>query len=101
MQFEVSLIGTWVHSPEESSQLVEIYRRPASPPVRSRGKRKLTFNENGSLTVTRPNEVDRTESLSGTWKVDNHVIQLCFEGTRESFEILECGRDQLKLARVS
>jgi hypothetical protein len=68
---ESSLAGDWVHSHEEDSGNLMVFR-PATyafPP--SRGRYEYRLEPGGVMQVGRPGPTDKRESGGGTWSLED------------------------------
>lgn len=100
-QCRKELINTWQFSSEESTNENEVYRpiSYALPPAR--GRRLLTFREDGSFTQTSIGRDDRRPEQSGRWSlVSNRQLVLATQdaGVVER-TIVRCGPQELVLKR--
>jgi hypothetical protein len=98
------ILGHWIHSHEEESESVRVYRRSgyAFPP--SRGRTGLEFRENGRLVYHGIRRGDGSEPLSGSWRLDGqNLIRIDVENDQvEPFTlvIMSCGDDILKVSKT-
>jgi len=79
------LIGEWIHSREEDSEGVEVYRRPefAFPPAR--GREGFELRADGSWIERRPGPTDVPESSpAGGWELAGSTLRLAAPDSGES-----------------
>ncbi len=61
------VLGVWLHSHEDDTPTVSIYRPRDFPFPRSRGRSGLEFREDGTVVEYRPGADDRSRPTTGTW----------------------------------
>jgi hypothetical protein len=93
------LLGSWVHSHEESRE--ELVLRPAEtkmPP--SRGRQTYEFRGDGTFEEGGPGPTDRTETTSGRWSIDGDTLLLTYQDDRpdQAFHVVP-GAKRLALRR--
>ena len=98
-----ALVGHWVHSHEEDSEGVRVFR-PRSfhfPP--SRGRRAIDLRRDGTVGHTRPGPTDRRQASEGRWEIEGHALKLFpAPGARptEVLRIASAAPDRLVLRRA-
>ncbi|MFI2280833.1 hypothetical protein [Nocardia beijingensis] len=64
----IPILGIWVHSHEEDTATVSIYRPCDFPFPRSWGRCGLEFGEDGTVVEYRPGADDRARVTTGSWR---------------------------------
>lgn len=97
-----AIFKQWIHSREEDTEGVRVYR-PSDynfPP--SRGREGFEIKENGEFIRYGIGPTDRRQKITGTWKVEeNNKIRVTFEGQRQesyTIQILSCDEGVLKVS---
>ncbi len=70
------LEGTWVHSHEESTQDRIVLRSPDYDFPPSRGRRAITFNMDGEVTLYAPGPDDRPTESIGEWSIKEKRLSI-------------------------
>ena len=84
------LCGCWVHSHEEDTGGVQVYRPDDHAFAPSRGRRRLELRRDGSLLETRAGADDRAQATHGRWELAGHTLRLFSdEGARSHARELE------------
>jgi hypothetical protein len=93
------LIKTWVHSHEEDTGGVQVFRPANYPFPPARGRDALGLESNGSLIKSIPGPDDRPTTLpAGTWKVDGKKLLLQQQsGPSKEYAIESVDADKLLL----
>jgi hypothetical protein len=79
------IFGRWIHSREEDTSDVMVFRPPsfAFPP--SRGREGIELRENGEFLDYRIGATDRSEAVTGQWHLEqDNIIDVDFPITRLS-----------------
>lgn len=71
---ESDLAGDWVHSHEEDSGNLMVFRPATHPFPPSRGRSQYRLEKGGSLQAVRPGPTDKRESVGGTWSLEEGSI---------------------------
>lgn len=91
----------WMHSREEDTQEMRIYRPSNYPFPPSRGREGFEMKENGEFISYGPGPTDRAQKRLGTWKLESgNRIVVTFEDPRwkpYTMEIIFCDREILKV----
>lgn len=93
----------WIHSHEEDSEGIKVYR-PSDynfPP--SRGREGFELKENGEFIIYGIGATDKYEAIVGTWKAEGeNKIQVSFDNQNEqsfTLDIVASDEDVLKIRR--
>jgi hypothetical protein len=73
---ESNVLGHWVHSHEEDSGNLMVFRPSTYPFPPSRGRSEYRLDANGILQSVRPGPTDKRESCGGTWSLEDGVLVL-------------------------
>ena len=91
----------WVHSFEEDTGDVKVYRPATYPFPRARGREGIEFLPEGSVVYSAIGRGDAPEPIRGQWRAEESgPVEIAFEGqAREPrrLEIVEAGDDILRL----
>ena len=97
------ILGHWIHSHEEDTQDVMVYR-PANynfPP--SRGRMGLEFREGGALVYHGIGRADGTEQSTGHWVIEEpNRIRINVDNERIQpfvLQVVSCNDQELKVKR--
>lgn len=92
------LIGTWMHSREESEGGLAVYRRTDYNFPRTRAPRRtLTLRSDGTADVGQPGPADRNVQSPCRWSLSDSKLVLTCPNNREEYEILSLAPDKLVL----
>ncbi|MES5820334.1 hypothetical protein [Streptomyces sp. RG80] len=95
------LIGTWVHSYEEDSPGVTVYRPAGYPLPPARGRRGLEFAADGTFTERPIGRGDAPGRRTGTWApadpADSRRLALSLPGAERRLEVLHVDDQVLKV----
>jgi hypothetical protein len=98
-----TMFRRWIHSREEDTKDVTVFR-PSSfafPP--SRGREGIEFRENGEFFHYRIGATDRSEAVAGQWHVErDNIIEVDFPTARLSpyrLVVISVDNDALKVRR--
>jgi hypothetical protein len=83
-----SLLGHWVHSHEEDSPGLRVYRPGSFQLPPSRGREELELNADGSCVVRGPGPVDVLEEAAGSWEVDGKTLRLTTGAAKRSMQVV-------------
>lgn len=64
------ILGRWIHSHEEDTQGVMVYRRKGYGFPPSRGRTGFELREGGKLTYFAIGRADGSEQFSGSWAIE-------------------------------
>jgi hypothetical protein len=74
------LLGQWLHSREEDTEVGKVYRRPthfSTPAFRGRSSRGIRsgyeFSSDGSLKRVDPGPTDVSRVTEGAWRIEDQV----------------------------
>ncbi len=81
---ESHLAQAWVHSHEEDTATVTVYRPANFPFPPSRGRKGFHLQPGGILTARKPGPTDQTVTATGKWKLAGEHLEIAArgEGTR-------------------
>jgi hypothetical protein len=95
------LIGRWLHSHEEDTSDVRVYRTEDYPFPPARGRDGFEFRPNGELVYLGIARADGTEEVNGRWTIDSsNRVRIEVESERiEPFtlEVIACDENALKV----
>jgi hypothetical protein len=81
------LVGHWVHSHEEDSGELKVFRPRSFQFPPSRGREELELKADGSSVVHSPGPVDVPEEAAGTWELEGETLRLDTGGAQRSMQI--------------
>jgi len=90
-----ALVGHWVHSHEEDSEGVRVFR-PRSfhfPP--SRGREELELDADGSSVARGPGPVDVPQEATGTWELEGETLRLTAGEEKRSLRVVTADPEKL------
>ncbi len=89
------LVGHWVHSHEEDSGELKVFRprRFEFPP--SRGRQELELKADGSTVVHSPGPVDVPEEAAGAWELEGETLRLDTGGAERSLRVVAAEPERL------
>jgi hypothetical protein len=92
------LVGRWIHSHEEDTGDVKVFRPStfAFPP--SRGREALELKPDGSSVVRSPGPTDVPEDRSGRWELEGRTLRLGGAGEGDparSIQVIAAEPDKL------
>ncbi|NEA98989.1 copper resistance protein NlpE [Streptomyces sp. SID13726] len=96
------LIGTWVHSYEEDTEDVAVYRPASRPLPPARGRRGLEFAADGTFTERPLGRGDAPATRTGRWKSaapDGSRLSLILPGAERQLEVLHVDDEVLKVRK--
>jgi hypothetical protein len=95
------LARAWVHSHEEDSAGIKVFRSPEHAFPRSRGRGSLELSPNGTAREGAPGPDDRRALSEGTWRQDGKVLTVELEnGVVKEFRIESVDADRLVLRPI-
>ena len=98
---EACLIGRWIHSHEEDTPNVQIYRPADYPFPPARGRDGLEFRAGGDLVYLGIARGDGTEASNGRWTIESpNRIRIEIENDRiepYTIEVISCDEEALKI----
>jgi hypothetical protein len=84
MELQVCILGSWLHSHEEDSESVSVYRPSDYDFPPSRGRAGFEFRPNGELLYLGIAPADGTLQEIGSWVVeDGNVVRIEIPSRRE------------------
>jgi hypothetical protein len=89
------LVGHWVHSHEEDSGDLRVFRPRSFQFPPSRGREELELKADGSSVVHSPGPVDVPEETAGTWELDRETLRLAAGGAERSMRIVAAEPEKL------
>lgn len=96
------LIGTWVHSHEEDTEGVAVYRPASRPLPPARGRRGLEFAADGTFTERPLGRGDAPGTRTGRWVAaspDGSRLALSLPGAERQLEVLYVDSEVLKVRK--
>jgi len=96
------LIGTWVHSYEEDTDDMAVYRPASHPLPPARGRRGLEFAADGTVTERPLGHGDAPGTRTGRWTpvaTDGSRLALTFSGAERQLEVLYVDQEVLKVRK--
>ncbi|MPY89398.1 MAG: hypothetical protein GEU99_15905 [Luteitalea sp.] len=100
-----ALFNRWIHSREEDSGEVTVFRPStfAFPP--SRGREGIELREGGELLHYRMGATDRPDAVAGRWRVErDNIIEVDFPTAQLSpyrLEVISVDNEALKVRRIT
>jgi len=91
------LVGTWVHSHEESHDGVQVYRPDGYPFPPSRGRTSFSLRADGTAVSGQPGPDDRGVLAPGTWQLEGTVLSLSSPEGTARYEVLAADTKHLEL----
>ncbi len=94
-----TLLGRWLHSHEEDTD-VELVYRPATyrfPP--SRGRAGFELRPDGTAADIRIGPTDRREESPGTWRLEGNSLILERAGHSQVLTLVGVAPDRLRVSR--
>jgi hypothetical protein len=89
------LVGHWVHSHEEDSGELKVFRLRSFQFPPSRGREELELKADGSTVVHSPGPVDVPEEAAGTWELEGETLRLATGGAERSMRVVAAGPERL------
>ena len=89
------LIGHWVHSHEEDSGDLKVFRPRSFQFPPSRGREELELKADGSTVVHSPGPVDVPEEAAGTWELEGETLRLAAGGAERSMQVVAAEPERL------
>ena len=74
------LTQNWLHSHEEDTDEISVFRPASFQFPRSRGRRGFELHSDGTATIRQPGPTDRTELSNGKWGVTGRQLELSASG---------------------
>jgi hypothetical protein len=97
------LFKRWVHSHEEDTDEVRVFRPQGYPLPPARGRRGFELRENGEFVQYGIGRADKSEATVGRWKPEGEAqASVSFPGERldpYALEIVSLDEDKLTLKR--
>lgn len=102
-----ALFRRWVHSFEEDSGGVAVYRPESFPFPLARGRDGLEFTPDGRFVEWRIGRGDAPEGIEGRWQIEGPDRLMVSQGSamtsepnvESALDIVECNDDVLKVRR--
>jgi hypothetical protein len=82
------LVGHWVHSHEEDSGDLRVFRPRSFQFPPSRGREELELKADGSSVVHSPGPVDVPEETAGTWELEGETLRLAAGRAERSMRVV-------------
>jgi hypothetical protein len=95
-----SLFQSWIHSREEDTHGITVYRPAGFAFPLSRGRDGLEFRPDGTVVVMDPGPDDRGRTIMGSWTREaKDSVNVLLGGTSDprKMTILECTDDILRV----
>lgn len=92
------LCNEWVRV--SSKENIEIFHPKTVTHAPSRGKEKVSFRDDHTLSFRRIAANDRHISLKGKWKLRKNTLILKLPDGKEKYKILSITQEELKLKRL-
>lgn len=73
-ELESSLLGHWIHSHEEDSGNLMVFRPNTHQLPPSRGRYEYRLEKGGKLLLIQPDPTDKRKSTEGSWSLDKNGI---------------------------
>jgi hypothetical protein len=90
-----ALLGHWVHSHEEDTEGVRVFRPRSFSFPPSRGREELELEPDGSSVARRPGPVDVPEEATGTWELEGQTLRLTAGEEERSLLVIAADADKL------
>jgi hypothetical protein len=89
------LVGHWVHSHEEDSGDLRVFRPKSFEFPPSRGREELELKADGRSVVHSPGPVDVPEEAAGTWELEGETLRLAAGGAERSMRVVAAEPERL------
>ena len=83
------LVGRWVHSHEEDTADLVVYRNAEYPFPPSRGRRAFTLEKEGVAIAEFPGPDDRTARSEGSWTLHGDILTISTPGWSHAFKLAD------------
>jgi len=87
------LVGKWIHSHEEDTADLVVYRNADYPFPPSRGRRAITLEKEGVAIAEYPGPDDRQARSTGTWTLHGDILTISTPGWSHTFKLVEISPD--------
>ena len=95
------LCGHWIHSFEEDGPDEMVYRPQGFDFPRSRGRRALKLQEDGSVLDLSPGSTDLPQAVAGDWNITAETVNIHYtDGSAEQLPIKEVGPGKLVIRKT-
>ena len=102
-ELRTCLLGAWMHSHEEDTADVEVYRPMAYPFPPARGRSGFEFLDDGKAVYIGIAATDGPRDVAGRWEIEApDTVRVTVEDERIQpmvLHVLSCDRDRLTLSR--
>lgn len=95
------LVGHWLHSHEEDSGDLKVFRPTSFQFPPSRGREELRLRSDGSSVVHTPGPVDVPEKAAGTWELEGETLRLAAGGAERSMRVVAAEPQRLVVSACS
>jgi hypothetical protein len=102
-ELESGLIGHWIHSQEEDSNNIMVFRPNTHPFPPARGRYEYKLEKGGKMLFIGPGPTDKRESADGTWSLEEDST-LTFRpatGGPLRYRIIALDGNQLVMAQLN
>lgn len=101
-KLESGLIGHWVHSREEDSNNLMVFRPNTYPFPPARGRYGYKLGKGGKLQFIGSGATDKSESVDGTWSFEGEGILVLrpTTGTPLRYKVISLDDDRLVMTRL-
>ena len=89
------LVGHWVHSHEEDSGDLRVFRPRSFKFPPSRGREELELKADGSSVVYSPGPADVPQEAAGTWELEGETLRLAAGGAERSMQVVAAEPEKL------
>ena len=87
------LVGRWIHSHEEDTADVVVYRNEEYPFPPSRGRRAIILEKEGVAIAEYPGPDDRPARSEGTWTLHGDRLTITTPSWSHAFKLVEISPD--------
>jgi hypothetical protein len=95
-ELESSLQGHWIHSHEEDSNNLMVFRRSTYSFPPARGRNEYMLLNGGTMQLIGSGPTDKRESVDGTWSLEEEVLVIRpVTGNSRRFRIISVDSDRL------
>jgi len=104
-QNQASLLANhWIHSHEEDTAGLKVFRPASFPFPPSRGRHEYNLQRDGTMATVGPGPTDKRVSGTGTWTVEGqNILTMKLPGMQQAMRhrIVSLDSDRLVLEEVS
>ena len=97
-----AIFRPWIHSFEEDTGDIQVFRPEEYPFPLARGRGGLEFSHDGAFIDWTVGPADAPRGSQGRWKAEamgRVSVRLPDKGVKRTFEVLECNETILKLRK--